>query len=143
VPGATGGLDSDLPAMARAIATALNDHTFVLCNMKGPDIAGHDGNADAKATIIERIDEAVQVLVGSMPSDTILAVTGDHGTPVETLDHSGDAVPFLIHGPGVLGDNTLSFSERACASGGLGTFRGTDVMPMLTNLMNVQPKYGA
>jgi 2,3-bisphosphoglycerate-independent phosphoglycerate mutase len=143
VPGATGGLDSDLDAMARAIADALDDHTFVLCNMKGPDIAGHDGNAEAKKAIVERIDGAVGVLLGSMPPDTIIAVTADHGTPVETLDHSGDAVPFLVNGPGVLTTGSASFSERACASGGLGVFRGTDVMPMLTNLMNVQPKYGA
>lgn len=143
VEGATGGLDSDLQAMARAIVAALEDHTFVLCNMKGPDIAGHDGNPQAKVRIIEAIDAAVKTVVEEGPKDLILAVTGDHSTPVAKGDHGGDAVPFLLHGPGVKPDSVTAFGEGPCGAGSLGTFVGQNVTPMLTNLMNVQPKFGA
>ncbi len=143
VEGATGGLDSDLQAMARAIVAALADHTFVLCNMKGPDIAGHDGDAQAKMKIIEAIDAAVKTIIEEGPQDLILAITGDHSTPVDKGDHGGDAVPFLLHGPGVTPDRVTAFGEGPCGAGSLGTFVGQNVTPMLTNLMNVQPKFGA
>ncbi len=143
VEGATGGLDSDLQAMARAIVAALADHTFVLCNMKGPDIAGHDGDAQAKIKIIEAIDAAVKTIIEEGPQDLILAITGDHSTPVDKGDHGGDAVPFLLHGPGVTPDRVTAFGEGPCGAGSLGTFVGQNVTPMLTNLMNVQPKFGA
>lgn len=143
VPTATGGLDSDLDAMARAVVEALATHSFVLCNMKGPDIAGHNGDADAKVKIIERIDSAVKVIVDAGMDDLVIAVTGDHSTPIERGEHGGDAVPFILAGPGVRPDTVVAFGEGPCAAGALGTFSGAAVMPMMTNLMNVQPKYGA
>jgi 2,3-bisphosphoglycerate-independent phosphoglycerate mutase len=143
VEGATGGLDSDLQAMAKAVVNALEDHDFVMCNMKGPDIAGHDGDADAKAKVIEIIDGAVKTLIDEGPEDLLLALTGDHSTPIDKGDHGGDAVPFLLHGPGVKPDAVTSFGEGPCGTGSLGTFIGRNVVPILTNLMNVQPKFGA
>jgi len=143
VPGATGGLDSDLGAMAGAIIKALEDHTFVLCNMKGPDIAGHDSDAPAKVKIIERIDAAARLIVDAGISDLVVAATGDHSTPIERGEHGGDAVPFLLSGPGVKSDAVVAFGEGPCGTGALGAFCGSAVMPMMTNLMNVQPKYGA
>ncbi|MCX6375877.1 MAG: 2,3-bisphosphoglycerate-independent phosphoglycerate mutase, partial [Armatimonadetes bacterium] len=59
VPGATGGLDSDVMAMGRAILKALETHPFVLCNIKGPDLAGHDSQIDVKVEFIEKIDPVV------------------------------------------------------------------------------------
>jgi 2,3-bisphosphoglycerate-independent phosphoglycerate mutase len=129
--------------MAGAIIKALEDHTFVLCNMKGPDIAGHDSDAPAKVKIIERIDAAARLIVDAGISDLVVAATGDHSTPIERGEHGGDAVPFLLSGPGVKSDAVVAFGEGPCGTGALGAFCGSAVMPMMTNLMNVQPKYGA
>jgi 2,3-bisphosphoglycerate-independent phosphoglycerate mutase len=72
-----------------------------------------------------------------------LMFTGDHSTPCSVGDHSGDPVPVLLHGPDLRGDEVLRFHEYACARGALGRLRGGDLVPILTQLMGVQEKFGA
>jgi len=143
VPGATGGLDSDVLATARAVVDSLSCHTFVLCNIKGTDVAGHDSQAEAKVTMIERIDEAVGAVLDGIDDETFLLVTADHSTPCEVGDHSGDPVPVCLYGPNLVADNVTEFSEAGVVGGALGWIRGVDVMPVVTNLMGVRYKFGA
>jgi 2,3-bisphosphoglycerate-independent phosphoglycerate mutase len=143
VPGATGGLDSDLMAIGRAILDAFKDSDFVLCNIKGGDIAGHDGDADAKVKFIERIDEVIGMLMQSLGENAYIILTADHATPVSVKDHSGDTVPIVFYGPGVRVDSVKAFDERSVVGGGLFRIRGIDVMNNLTQLMNTQVKFGA
>ena len=58
-------------------------------------------------------------------------------------DHSGDPVPVLLHGPDLRGDDVLHFHERACQAGGMGRLRGGDLVPILSQLLGVQEKFGA
>ena len=95
VPGANGGLDSNIMAMGQAILDAFEENDFVLCNLKGGDIAGHDGDAQAKVKFIERIDEVVGFLMKNLSANTYIAMTADHATPVGLGDHSGDTVPVV------------------------------------------------
>ena len=143
VPGATGGLDSDIMAMGDAIVKALDDHSFVMCNIKGGDIAGHDGDAQAKVEFVERCDKVIGALMEKTDGQTYIILTADHATPVGIKDHSGDSVPIVISGPGVRVDSVRTFDERSVVGGGLSRIRGIDVMNILTNLMNVQEKFGA
>jgi len=143
VPGATGGYDSDELALARAVISALAEHGFVICNFKAPDLAGHDGDAAKKMECIERMDRLVGEVAAHLPAHTHLVVSADHATPVSFRDHSGDTVPILFWGPEVRRDAVKSFGERPCASGSLGRIRGQWVMPLLTNLLGIQEKYGA
>ena len=95
VPGATGGLDSDLMAMARAVVDALDSHTFVLCNVKGPDVAGHDGDGQAKVEAIQRIDQMVGYLYENLGIPTCSSSPPiQHALRVK--DHSGDPVPIVF-----------------------------------------------
>lgn len=142
-PGATGGLDSDVVSMAKSILKALETNTFILCNVKGGDVAGHDNDPDAKVALIEKMDEMIRFLLENVDSQTTIVLTADHSTPVAVMDHSGDPVPIAFWGPGVRTDACVSFGERPCSSGGVGRIRGTDVMNMTTNLMGVQEKFGA
>ena len=143
VTGATGGLDSDVMAMGDAILKALDDHSFVLCNMKGCDIAGHDGDTDAKVEMIQRMDDVVGMLMESVDEQTYIALTADHATPISTKDHSGDAVPIAFWGPDVRVDSVQAYDERSVVGGGMVRIKGIDVMNILTQLMNVQEKFGA
>jgi 2,3-bisphosphoglycerate-independent phosphoglycerate mutase len=143
VPGANGGLDSDIMAMGDAIIKALDDHSFVLCNIKGGDIAGHDGDPKAKTRFIERTDQVIGMLMEKLDDQTYIILTADHSTPVAIKDHSGDPVPIVFHGPGVRVDSIQAFDERSVIGGGLLRVRGIDIMNILTNLMNVQEKFGA
>ncbi|MHB0912061.1 MAG: 2,3-bisphosphoglycerate-independent phosphoglycerate mutase [Armatimonadota bacterium] len=143
VHGATGGLDSDVMAIGRTILQTLKDHDFVLCNVKGCDIAGHDGDAQAKVRMLERIDGMIGMLAQEVGENTYIAVTADHATPVAIKDHSGDTVPIVISGPGVRVDSVQAYDERSVVGGGLFRIRGTDVMNILTQLMNTAEKFGA
>ena len=144
VPGATGGLDSDFAAKARAATEALASHDFVLVNVKAPDLSGHDGKPMEKVQVLERIDrELMGHLRAHLPADTVLAVTGDHSTPCERKDHSGDPVPVLVFGEGVRTDGVGQFDELAAMRGGLGRLRGRDLLPLLLDLADRSQKYGA
>ncbi len=142
-PGATGGLDSDVMSMGNTVLKALETHDFVLCNVKGPDVAAHDGNPVAKVAIIEKIDEMVGMLIAKMGDQTYLAVTADHTTSCSYGDHTGEPVPIVLYGPEVLTDDVQTFGERPAQKGGLCRFSGKHLVNMLTSLMNVQEKYGA
>ena len=144
VPGATGGLDSDFAAKARAAVEALASHDFVLVNVKAPDLCGHDGKPMEKVQVLERIDrELMAHLRAHLPADTVLAVTGDHSTPCARKDHSGDPVPLLVFGEGLRTDGVGQFDELAAMRGGLGRIRGRDLLPLLLDLADRSRKYGA
>lgn len=143
VPQATGGLDTDTLAIGKALIKSLNNYDFILCNVKGPDVAGHDGNYQAKVESIEKIDLMVGYILKNLPSQVCLSLTADHSTPVSVKDHSGDPVPILFSGPTVRVDEVDKFDERTVTKGGLGRIRGLDVMNILTNLGNLSEKFGA
>jgi len=143
-PGATGGLDTDLGAKARATIEALGTYDYVFVHVKGADNAGHDRDAAAKAAFIERIDsELVGPLVEQLDRDaTHLVFTGDHTTPIDYGDHTVEPVPVLYAGPSVAQDATTLFGEREAGRGGLGRFSGR-VLPILFGYSNWAPKFGS
>lgn len=143
VPGATGGADTDELALARAVVEMLSDHDFVLCNLKAPDLGGHDSQPDAKIRAAQMLDNLAGYLLDQAPESLHLAVTADHSTPIMFGDHTGDTVPLAIRGPNVRRDAVHTFGERAVVAGGLARIRGFDLMHILTNLMGVQEKFGA
>ncbi len=144
VPGATGGLNTDLRAKADAALRALESYDLVFVHIKGADNAAHDHDAAAKRAFIERIDaEFFGPLVERIPWDvTHLAFTGDHTTAIDYGDHTADPVPVLFVGPRVLRDDVTVFDERAAARGGLGRWSG-QVLPMLLSHADACPKYGS
>lgn len=143
VPGSTASLDTDTEAIGRAVIEAFRDHDFILCNVKGPDVAGHDGNAMGKVQIIEKIDRMIDQILKGVHGRVILAFTGDHSTPVTFGDHTGEPCPILFWGPPVRRDLVTTFGETAATQGGVGRIRGLDVVKILTSYMGVQEKFGA
>jgi len=144
VSGATGTYDTDVVAKARAVVQAVKSHDFVLVHVKAIDVASHDGNAEKKVMMIEKVDKMVSNIVKSVELDeTLIAVTADHTTSLLTKDHEGDPVPVAICGPGIRVDDVKEFGERACAKGGLGRIRSVDFMPIIMNLLGKTRKFGA
>ena len=140
VPGATGGVDTNLDAKRDAALEALKSCDLVLLHVKGFDEASHDGNVHAKVQLIERVDRMLGQLMGAVD---LIAIAADHTTPVTGREHTGDPVPVLIHGPGVRVDEVERFDERSCARGGLGRIRGKDLLPIIADLMGKGRKFGA
>ena len=143
VPGATGGPDSNVINMGKAILEQLKDHDFVLCNVKGADVGGHDDAPQVKIDMVKKLDEMMAVLISGVPENTFIVLTADHSTPCAIKDHSGDPVPIVFWGNGVRTDRCERFDERSVVAGGIGRIRGIDVMKIITQLMNVQEKFGA
>jgi 2,3-bisphosphoglycerate-independent phosphoglycerate mutase len=144
VRGATGTIQTDYIAKARAAADALGTNDFVLLHVKATDVAGHDGNFRLKVQVIEKIDEMLRYVLEHVDLDsTYLAVTADHTTSCLTGNHEGDPVPVTITGPYVRMDGVAEFDERSCARGGLNRIRGVDLMSTLMGLLGKTRKFGA
>lgn len=140
VPGATGSVNTDLNAKAKAALKALKTHELVILHVKGFDEASHDGNAAAKVKLIERTDKELKPFIDAADF-VVLAI--DHTTPVTVREHTGDPVPIVIAGPSVRADDVRAYDERAAARGGLGRIRGKDLLPILADLMGKGKKFGA
>ncbi len=141
VEGATGGLDTDLDEIIKASLEALDSYDFLLVNIKGPDLLGHDGLTQQKIDFIEKIDKSLKPL--NELDDTYIAITGDHSTPVTIKDHSGDPLPLTICGSDVRTDHIEEFNERACSRGGLNRIKGTELLSILKDLADLTEKFGA
>jgi 2,3-bisphosphoglycerate-independent phosphoglycerate mutase len=144
VPGATGGLDTDEIAIAQAVVEALATHDFVLCNIKAPDLAGHDGDPREKCAAIAKVDRAVGYLLDRLDwHNHVMMIGGDHCTPCALGDHSGDGIPVSFFGYGTRPDDIQTYGERSCARGSYGKINREDTMYILGNLAGSVHKFGA
>ena len=134
------GLES-LEEVFEALGDALGRYNFFFCHVKPTDSRGEDGDFDAKVRVIEEVD----ALIPTIPRDAFaaVAVTGDHSTPSKLRTHSWHPVPALIWSPTCRADGVESFTERACATGSLGRFRGVELMPQLLAHAERLKRYGA
>ncbi|ARM75804.1 2,3-bisphosphoglycerate-independent phosphoglycerate mutase [Acidianus manzaensis] len=143
--GATGGLDTNYDAKAEKTAQLLKEdkYNFVFLHIKATDAASHDGKAEEKVKAIEKIDRAIGKILDIAGSEYVILFTGDHATPVELKEHSGDPVPVLLYVPeNIISDNLLDFNEREARKGSL-RIRGLDVINLLLSYSNRASKYGA
>jgi len=141
IEGATGGLDTDIDAIMKGIKSKIQEYDFILANIKGFDLLGHDGLYDEKIKFIEKLDENLEQL--KELEDIYIVITGDHSTPVTVKGHSGDPSPILIHGEEVRRDDVVKFDERSSTKGGLGRLYGKDVLNILLDLAKIGEKFGA
>lgn len=142
-PGATGGIDTDYMAKARAAADLLKENDLVFLHIKATDAASHDGKVNEKVRAIEMIDKTIGKVLDTYGSDIIVLFTGDHATPVELKEHSGDPVPILLYVPtNIISDNLSDFNERSARKGSLRVV-GLNIIDLLLNYSNRATKYGA
>ena len=129
--------DEDYATWAALAADALDGFDALYVHIKGPDVPAHDGRARDKRDVIELIDRAFfgEVLPRIDTAATVVAVTADHATSCVRKAHTAEPVPLLVAGGSVRSDGTPSFGERACAAGSLGTLRGVEILPRLTELL--------
>jgi 2,3-bisphosphoglycerate-independent phosphoglycerate mutase len=131
VPGATGGLDTDYGAKARAALAALEDHDLVWVHVEAPDEAGHMGDLREKVRAIERVDrEVLAPIMASAGRRPGVLVVPDHLTPVRTRTHAAGAVPFVISEslPGAGGGGAMGYGETQAAATGLHVDSGAALM---------------
>ncbi|MEA2646865.1 MAG: 2,3-bisphosphoglycerate-independent phosphoglycerate mutase [Chloroflexota bacterium] len=131
----TGAMEHDYTLWARHAADALRSHDGVYVHLKGPDLAGHAGDAAAKAETLAAIDGYFFGRLGETVDleAVTVCVTADHATPCELKVHTDDAVPLLVSG-GVEPDGAGSFGEVNAFRGGFGRMVGPELMPRLVEI---------
>lgn len=101
VDGATGNYDTNFIGKAQACLNALrNGLDLVYLHMEAPDECGHHGDAERKIYSIEQIDEkVVKTIVQGLKADGqdfAILVCPDHPTPLSTMTHCADPVPYIL-----------------------------------------------
>lgn len=125
----------------KALKENYSAYDFFFLHVKGTDSAGEDGDFERKVRVIEELDRALPGLIDTGPD--VMIVTGDHSTPAILKGHSWHPVPVLLYSRWCRPDRVSEFAESACASGGLGRFPATQVMPLAMAHALKLAKFGA
>ena len=100
VEGATGYIDTNFVGKAKCALDELKTHDFVYIHLEAPDECGHRNEPHNKVKAIEMIDELVLGTI--LPElenyeDYKIMVLPDHPTPIKTMTHASDPVPYMIY----------------------------------------------
>lgn len=135
VEGATGTLDTNFKGKADAAVDALKrGQDFVYIHLEGPDECGHHADTEGKIAAIERIDARILAPVldylRGCGEPYAVMVLPDHPTPVSTMTHARDAVPFVICRSDKTGGRYAAeaYDERHAAGTGLTVMDGPSLM---------------
>jgi 2,3-bisphosphoglycerate-independent phosphoglycerate mutase len=115
------------------------DYFFI--HYKYTDKAGEDGDFDAKRKAIEDFDAALPILLRKKPD--VLAITGDHSTPVAVRGHSWHPQPVLISSAYSGSDKLDRFTETGANMGSLGVFEAKYLIRLMQANGKMFDKFGA
>lgn len=117
------------------------NYDFFFIHFKYTDKAGEDGNFEAKKKYIEELDAALPVLLSAKPE--VLAITGDHSTPVAMKGHSWHPQPVLLHSAYSGSDKLDRFTETGANLGSLGIFEAKFLIRLMQANARMFDKFGA
>ena len=118
-----------------------DNYDFFFIHYKYTDKAGEDGNIAAKKKAIEDFDAALPILFKKMPD--VLAITGDHSTPVALKGHSWHPQPVLLHSATSGADKLDRFTETGANSGSLSVFPAKFLIRLMQANARLFDKFGA
>ncbi len=122
VDGATGYIDTNFEGKAECAIKELETKDFVYIHIEAPDECGHRNEPENKVKSIEIIDEKVlSKVVNALEKydDYKIMVLPDHPTPIVTMTHAGDAVPYMIYQKSKAADNGITtFTEETAKATG-------------------------
>lgn len=136
IEGATGYIDTNFEGKTQAGIDAFKRGTdLVYLHFEAPDECGHRGEAQNKVKAIEMIDSRVLTkmldYLNGCGDDYRILIMPDHPTPLETMTHSAEPVPFLIYDSRKKENGVSSFTEKNAAETGEFVEHGPDIMSML------------
>lgn len=118
-----------------------DNYDYFFIHYKYTDKAGEDGNFDAKRKAIEDLDAALPILLAKKPD--VLAITGDHSTPVAMKGHSWHPQPVLLTSACSGSDKLDRFTETGANMGSLGVFDAKYLMRLMQANARMFDKFGA
>ena len=114
---------------------------FFFIHYKYTDMHGEDGNFEAKKKAIEDLDAALPILLKKRPD--VLAITGDHSTPVACKAHSWHPQPVLLTAECSGSDKLDRFTETGANLGSLGLFEAKYLIRLMQANAKMFDKFGA
>lgn len=100
VEGATGNYETNFEGKGQmAIQQLRQGCDLIYLHVEAPDECGHRGQWKEKVYSIEKLDEITAAILAAMKQDGTplrVLVMPDHPTPLATLTHAADPVPFLL-----------------------------------------------
>ena len=129
------------PSSSSVTSAEYANFDFFFIHYKYTDKAGEDGNFAAKKKAIEDFDAALPVLLKKKPD--VLAITGDHSTPVAVKGHSWHPQPVLLHSALSGSDKLERFTETGANLGSLGVFKAKYLIRLMQANARMFDKFGA
>lgn len=139
-PRHTGNLEADFGHDLASVWELFHRYDLIHLHTKAPDEAAHAKDPLLKKTVIEALDRALGAQAQRVRDDPdlLVVVTSDHSTPSSgNMVHSGEPVPLLMHGAGVRRDFVRHFDEIHAAQGCLGSVRGTELVRLILNSLDM------
>ncbi len=124
VEGATGYIDTNFVGKASAaVSEWKSGQDLVYLHFEAPDECGHRNEPENKVRSIELIDEQVLPVLfdylDGCGEDYKIMVLPDHPTPIKTLTHASDPVPYVIyHKGGEKESGVENVNEKTAAATG-------------------------
>jgi len=143
VEGQTGTIDTNFDNIASKVIDSVENYDYIFVHIKATDNASHDHDVNQKVLAIERSDQMIGKIIEAIGDRIVIAISGDHSTPVTIGEHTCDPVPIILWGTNIRPDKTITFCELESSIGGLGTIRGHDVLPLLLGYSGQIEKFGA
>jgi len=138
VEGATGNYDTNFSGKAKACIDALKGGLdYVYLHMEAPDECGHHGDLKNKIYSIERIDEDVVKPIFEYLDHSgepfAMLICPDHPTPIATMTHCADPVPYVLYKSDIKVTGVDSYSERNAESTGVFVQSGVELSKRFFN----------
>lgn len=134
VEGATGYIDTNFEGKAQAAVEALESgKDFVYLHFEAPDECGHRNEPENKVRAIELIDERVlPIILKALEKydDYKIMILPDHPTPIVTMTHARDPVPFMIYHKNGAAEGVASINEETAKATGVFVEKGCELMKM-------------
>jgi 2,3-bisphosphoglycerate-independent phosphoglycerate mutase len=122
-------------------AAEWQNYDYFFIHYKYTDKYGEDGNFEGKKKAIEELDAALPALLAKRPD--VLAITGDHSTPVPMKGHSWHPQPVLLNSAYSGSDKLERFTETGANTGSLGVFEAKFLIRLMQANAKMFDKFGA
>lgn len=123
VEGATGYIDTNFAGKMQAAFDQLkNGQDYVYIHVEAPDECGHRGEIQNKVRAIEEIDRQILApLVERLKGldDYTILIMPDHPTPLSTMTHASDPVPYMLYRSNKPVQSSGVFSEKSAKDSGI------------------------
>ncbi len=134
------GEPADYFEVTEIVKEHYGDYQFFFIHIKETDVAGEDGDFEAKVRAVEAVDAIIPAITALNPD--VLVITGDHSTPCPLKGHSWHPVPLLLVTRTGERDG-MAFHERNCNGGSIGTIFSKQLMSLSLAHSFKLDKYGA